>query len=177
MSQMRLPSAISSHEDHEACGACVNRRDFFEVGLGLAALALLSGVVPRGAAAASVGWTRAAARGGTLRYPTPAADGVQVDREHELIIVRQGSRLVAFALSCPHQRSMLRWREDDGIFQCTKHRSEYRPSGEYIKGRATRNMDRLAVSVEGTELVVDPSVVFKSDEDPRGWESAVATLP
>jgi len=154
----------------------VNRRDFFRVGLGAAALALLGTFVPGRADASLVGWTQATLRDGLLRFPIPAGDAVEVDRANEVIVVRSGTRLFAFALSCPHQRSMLRWREKDGIFQCTKHRSEYQPSGEYMKGRATRNMDRLAVSLEGGELVVDPSAVFHSDEDAAGWASAVAVL-
>ena len=158
------------------CGGCVDRRDFFKAGLGAAALALLGTLtLPRNAGAA-VRWTQATESGDTLRYPVPATDGVEIDKSNEVIVVRHEGQLMAFALSCPHQRSMLRWREKDGKFQCSKHRSEYTPSGEYTKGRATRNMDRLAVSLDGGQLVVDPSTGFHSDDDPQGWESAVITL-
>jgi len=98
-----------------------------------------------------------------------------VDKGAEIIVVRYQGMLAAFALSCPHQRSMLRWKPDKGFFQCTKHHSEYTPTGEYIKGRATRNMDRLAVSIEAGEVVVDAGTVYKSDEDPQGW--AAAAIP
>jgi Rieske Fe-S protein len=71
---------------------------------------------------------------------------------------------------------MLRWRPEDGIFQCTKHHSEYSPTGEYRKGRATRNMDRLAIRLEGAELVVDAGTVIQSDENAGGWAAAAVSV-
>lgn len=158
-----------------ACGGCVGRRDFFRLGLGAAALTLVASLLPSSASAA-VGWTLGTRRDGLLRYPVPPSDSVEIDRGSEVIIVRTRDMAMAFALSCPHQRSMLRWRDEDGKFQCTKHRSEYTPEGTYMKGRATRNMDRLAISLEGAELVVDPSTVFHSDDDPQEWEAAAVAL-
>lgn len=104
------------------------------------------------------------------------ADGVEIDKANAVILVRQGTAVFVFALSCPQQRSMLRWREEDGILQCSKHYSEYSCLGEFQKGRATRNMDRLAVRLEGNELVVDPDTVLQSDQDSGGWASAVVTV-
>ena len=176
MSEFLLPSPTSSEDDCEGCGSCVDRRDFFKAGLGAAALATLVAMFPEGAAAATVRWTRATTTEGLLRFPVPRTDGVEIDKANELILVRRGTTVFAFALSCPHQRSMLRWREEDGIFQCSKHHSEYSPLGEFQKGRATRNMDRLAVRLEGNEVVVDPDTLFQSDTDPHGWASAVVTV-
>lgn len=109
-----------------------------------------------------------------VSYPVPVEDGVSVDRDNELIIVREAGAVYAFALSCPHQRSMLKWREKDHQFRCTKHGSKYQPSGEYVSGRATRGMDRYAVTVEDGQIVVDLSRKYLQDEDPSGWESAAA---
>jgi Rieske Fe-S protein len=72
---------------------------------------------------------------------------------------------------------MLRWRDKKGIFQCTKHHSEYSPLGEFQKGRATRNMDRLAVEIVGGAVVVDPTRVFHSDDDAVGWAAAAVQAP
>jgi nitrite reductase/ring-hydroxylating ferredoxin subunit len=165
----------SQKESCDGCGSCgMDRRGFVALGLGLVAAAWL----PSELRAASIDSIRAAATSGVadeLRYPTPSSDGVQVDRDNEVILVRQGTTIAAFALSCPHQRSMLRWREKDGIFQCTKHHSQYLPTGEFQKGRATRNMDRLAIRVEGDEVVVNAGTIYHSDEDASGWDDAVAT--
>lgn len=177
MSEMKLTSPTSSEDDAcTGCGSCVGRRDFLRTGLGAAAVAALAALLPAGAEAAPVRWTRTLGSGGELRYPVPATDGVDVDRSNEVILVRHQGLVSAFALSCPHQRSMLRWREGDGIFQCTKHHSEYDPTGVFQKGRATRNMDRLLIRREGDELVVDPSTIYHSDEDAQGWASAAVKV-
>ena len=177
MSEMKLTSLTSNEdEDCTGCGSCVGRRDFLRTGLGAAAMAALAAFLPTRAEATPLRWTQALGRGGELRYPVPAADGVEVDRSNELILVRHQGVVTAFALSCPHQRSMLRWREGKEIFQCTKHHSEYDPMGVYQKGRATRNMDRLLVRLEGDEIVVDPSTTYHSDDDPQGWASAAVKV-
>ncbi len=157
-----------------ACEACPNRRDFVRWSIAAAAaLALL----PRNLRASPPRWITSRDGAGNLRYPVPSADGVEIDRSNEVILARTEGQIAAFALSCPHQRSMLRWRENDGIFQCTKHHSEYSPAGVYQKGRATRNMDRLAIRLEAGEVVVDPDTRFLSDDDPEGWAGAVVPVP
>jgi nitrite reductase/ring-hydroxylating ferredoxin subunit len=93
-----------------------------------------------------------------------------------VIIVRTAGKVYAFALSCPHQRAMLRVKGGDTAFLCPKHKSEYRIDGAYIRGRATRNMDRLAIRKEGTELVVDIDVEIHSDENAAAWAAAMVTL-
>jgi nitrite reductase/ring-hydroxylating ferredoxin subunit len=182
MREIKLPSlspranATADVEDAcEGCGSCVGRRDFVLRGFGALVAAAVMGTLPRSVAAQPIRWIQGTGSGAARRYPVPTDDGVHVDRAQEIIVVRYRGLLAAFALSCPHQRSMLRWKPDDGIFQCTKHHSEYKPTGEYIKGRATRNMDRLAVHIDGGELVVDVATVYKSDEDPSGW--ATAAIP
>jgi Rieske Fe-S protein len=178
MSEMKLTSLAASEGECAGCGSCPSRREFFRVGVGAAVVAAIAAVLPASAAGATpIRWVRSVGSGGALRYPVPTADGVDVDRDHEVILVRYQGTVAAFALSCPHQRSMLRWREGDGIFQCTKHHSEYSPTGVYLKGRATRNMDRLGISLDGSEVVIDPDTVYHSDEDPTGWASAVVQAP
>jgi nitrite reductase/ring-hydroxylating ferredoxin subunit len=107
------------------------------------------------------------------RYPIPAADGASIDRSHQVILVRSRSQVFAFALSCPHQNTALKWLPKDGRFQCPKHESRYKPDGTFIDGRATRNMDRFAIRLDAGSVVVDLSKWFQSDRDPHGWASAV----
>ena len=112
----------------------------------------------------------------TVRYPIPATDGVTIDKKNQVILVRFEKKAYAFALSCPHQNTALKWREEDHLFQCPKHKSQYDPAGTFLKGRATRNMDRLPIRIEGAELAVDVDHMFASDKDPKGWAAAAVTL-
>jgi nitrite reductase/ring-hydroxylating ferredoxin subunit len=164
----------------DACGACAlntDRRDFLAGSArALAALALL-GVLPRRAdALVAHNLTARAAKGQRLSYPIPAADGVSIDREHEVIVARHAGVLYAFALSCPHQHTALRWLENEARFQCPKHKSRYQPDGVFISGRATRGMDRFAVRAEGDALSVDLDTLYRQDQDPAGWGGAKVVL-
>ena len=111
------------------------------------------------------------------RYPIPAADGVSIDTKNDVIIARVGDSAYAFALACPHQNTALRWLKKDNRFQCPKHQSKYKPTGEFITGRATRNMDRLPIKLDGTSLVVDTSQEIRSDSDAGRWAAAVVKIP
>ncbi|MBC7844329.1 MAG: Rieske (2Fe-2S) protein [Gemmatimonadaceae bacterium] len=113
---------------------------------------------------------------GTAKYPIPAVDGATIDADNEVILVRTGGKVMAFALSCPHQRAMLKIKGGDTAFLCPKHKSEYRIDGEYIRGRATRSMDRRAITKDGRELVVDVDSVIQSDEDAAGWAAASVSV-
>ncbi len=181
MTMLKLPSVESAEpaeETCDACGSCLGRREFLRVGLGATVAAAVLATLPEALAAAPVRWIRAT--GGNddePRYPVPEEDGVHIDRDQEIILVRYQGMLAAFALSCPHQRAMLHWREKDQIFRCSKHHSEYSPNGVYLKGRATRNMDRYAISIQNGQIVVDKSTVFHSDDDPQGWASAEVPAP
>ena len=114
--------------------------------------------------------------GAEHRYPVPAADGVTIDKAAQVIVVRFQSHLYAFNLACPHQNQALRWLPKEGRFQCPKHESKYQPNGTFMNGRATRNMDRLAVRLDAGSLVVDVDTMFQSDKDPAGWAAAAVTI-
>ncbi|HEY0304045.1 MAG TPA: Rieske (2Fe-2S) protein [Longimicrobiales bacterium] len=148
------------------CTDCTNRRSFI-TRLALAATAL---VLPIDAIAA------AAHSNHGHHYPVPGADGAFIDRDSQVILVRWQNTIYAFALSCPHQRTALRWRDEDHRFQCPKHKSKYQPDGTFIEGRATRGMDRFHVALEGNEVVVDTSVLYKQDVDLAGWQHAFVTV-
>lgn len=140
------------------------------------ALAAISLSLPIRSATAKVLSSAVAGRK-LLSYPVPATDGADIDRGNEVILVRYRNEVFAFNLSCPHQNTALRWNETDMRFQCPKHHSQYQPDGEFITGRATRNMDRLAIRRDATNnIVVDPDTLYRSDEDAAEWKAAVVKL-
>jgi nitrite reductase/ring-hydroxylating ferredoxin subunit len=128
---------------------------------------------PREAAAMPIRLGEAlAVLGDEVTYPVPASDGATFDRDNEVILVRWKGELFAFALSCPHQNTALKWLDGDGRFQCPKHKSKYQPDGTFISGRATRNMDRFAIRKEGKGVVVNLAKMYKSDKQSALWDGA-----
>jgi Rieske Fe-S protein len=170
------PSASS-----DDCAGCTlhNRRDFLLDALRAGAAALVAiGMAPGGADAMPLRWISAiATKGGEHTYPVPAADGVEIDKDNEVILARSGKSVYAFALACPHQNTALRWDAGNNRFQCPKHKSKYRPDGTFIEGRATRSMDRYAVRLVGSSVAVDVDKVYQEDTDLTQWQHAVVTLP
>jgi nitrite reductase/ring-hydroxylating ferredoxin subunit len=166
----------SSVSECEGCTLGSSRREFLRhVGVALAALATLGAAGAE--AAMPITRTRALARiGPVARYPIPSADGAQIDMEQEVILVRWQGAIYAFNLSCPHQRTALKWLAEDARFQCPKHKSKYTPDGTFISGRATRGMDRFTIAKEGNEVVVDLSLMHKQDQDPAGWSAALVKV-
>ena len=113
---------------------------------------------------------------GERSYPVPAGDGVTIDRDAQVILVRFQQKVYAFALACPHENTALRWRERDVRFQCPRHESQYQPDGTFIQGRATRNMDRFAVRKDGGNVIVDTNHLYRSDQQKAEWASASAAV-
>jgi len=115
---------------------------------------------------------------GTLRtYPIPATDGAQVDKANDVILVRWQGAVYAFGLSCPHQNTSLRWDDRSHTFRCPKHHSEFTVTGNYIagSGRATRDMDRLAIRRDGANVSVDIDALYE-ETDGGKWSEAVVKL-
>jgi nitrite reductase/ring-hydroxylating ferredoxin subunit len=159
----------------DACPLVSDRREFLRSAAAFALGALAFSLPIRSATAKVV--TSAIGGRKMLSYQVPAADGAEIDRDNEVILVRYHSEVFAFNLSCPHQNTALRWNEDAARFQCPKHHSQYQPSGEFITGRATRNMDRLAIRRDANNnIVVDPDTMYQSDEDETAWNAAVIKL-
>jgi nitrite reductase/ring-hydroxylating ferredoxin subunit len=172
---------VFSKHDEDSCTECdvTGRRDFLLDALRAAAVALAAiGIAPSGANAMPLRWITALSSGAQEKsYPVPTADGVQIDKENEVILSRVGKQVFAFALACPHQNTALRWEAEDNRFQCPKHKSRYRADGTFIEGRATRSMDRYAVKLANNQIVVDVDKVFQEDMEKPAWQQAVVTLP
>ena len=160
------------------CGA-TGRRDFLLDALRAGAIALAAiGFSPGDAGAMPLRLTSALAASGTEKsYALPTADGVQIDKENEVILSRVGRQVYALALACPHQNTALRWEGDDHRFQCPKHKSTYRPDGSFIEGRATRSMDRYAIRLVGPNVVVDIDAIVQEDLDKARWLQAFVAVP
>ena len=164
-----------AHADCEGCPLIPERREFLRNAAAFAVAAISLGLPIRSVSAKVM----SSAIGGrkTLSYPLPAVDGADIDRDNEVILVRYKNEVFAFSLGCPHQNVALRWNETDMRFQCPKHHSQYQPSGEFITGRATRNMDRLSIRRDAaTNIIVDPDTLYQSDEDEAQWKAAVVKL-
>jgi Rieske Fe-S protein len=163
--------------DRDRCGCAetgFTRREFLSSAQWLAALAVSGIALQPGTAVAAV---RAVAEQGTERaYPLPSGDSVSIDRENDVIVVRQANSVCAFSLACPHENTALRWRLEDMRFQCPRHESKYQPDGTFISGRATRNMDRFAIRLDGQKVMVDLGKLYRSDQQKSSWEAAVVKL-
>lgn len=109
-------------------------------------------------------------------YPIPPADGVQIDKDLDVILSRTGGRVFAFNLACPHQNTAIRWDGGKGRFQCPKHKSVYTPEGVFVDGRATRGLDRFTVRKDGNSIVVNLDSLLQEDKNADNWKKAFVTL-
>ena len=155
-----------------------SRRDFVRDATAVVGTMLLGfGIDPARASALPVRLSTGSVRSpGMLSFALPATDGVTIDRKNEIILVRWQDFVFAFALSCPHQRTMLRWMEREQRFQCPKHKSKYRPDGAFISGRATRGMDRYPIRLQDGKVIVDGTRTIREDENAASWSDAVISI-
>jgi Rieske Fe-S protein len=171
----------TSRTTDDACTGCAPlhaRREFLRT-LAASAVGALVGLGASPDTAHALAMRVAGAserRGDESAYPVPDADGATIDTDNEVILVRYHNVAYAFALSCPHQNTGLKWLKDEGCFQCPKHKSRYQPDGSFIEGRATRGMDRYAVRHDGGKIVVDLGKLFEQDKDAAAWSAAHVVL-
>ena len=163
--------------DTRDCGGCPTRRQFVGCvsasltgALVLPAVADVIDLLPVLEAAG------VQANGSEHAYPIPAQDSVNIDKKAQIILVRHAQKVIAFNLACPHENTALKWRDNDKRFQCPKHDSKYTPDGVFKDGRATRNMDRLAIRRQGDQVLVSTDRLYQSDRQPKEWADAVVPL-
>ena len=173
MSDLPRPAA----DDCDACPLATRRSFLRDTALAVAGTFVMVGAAPRAARAMTVAFARAERISGNERtYPLPVQDGATIDRDAEVIVVRYEGKVYAFALSCPHQHTALRWEPQNTRFQCPKHHSKYQPDGTFISGRATRSMDRFALRRDGANIVVDTDKLYRQDRDAGDWSAASITV-
>jgi len=165
----------------DSCTNCAlgqSRRDFVrEAAVTAVGVLLALGISPEMAAAMRpTAITTRRRVGADPSYPIPAADGIQIDKKEQVILVRWKNEVFAFNLSCPHQNTALHWSDADHQFQCPKHHSRYQPDGTFIDGRATRNMDRFSLTKAGNDVVVHIDTMHKSDADKGAWTASVVSV-
>jgi Rieske Fe-S protein len=162
--------------DHDCSGECPIARRVFLKDVSVFAAALVAAGLAPSALSAATPVTALSRVKGEVKYPIPAADGVQFDDKNEVILVRYTGHVYAFALSCPHQNTALKKDPSGTGFYCTKHESRYKFDGQFISGRATRNMDRLVIRRDGNTVVVNVDKWYESDSEPTQWAGAQITL-
>jgi Rieske Fe-S protein len=170
----------SDKREHDCIGCPLgpNRRDFLQDAALIGVAGVLASLgLARPAAALTVTMIEALSCGKHgVSYDIPAGDGAQIDKDNEVILARWQNAVYAFNLSCPHQRTALRWNDSAKQFQCPKHKSKYMPDGELISGRATRGMDRLSIQRSGASVIVDIDTMYREDENESEWKAAVVRL-
>ena len=160
--------------DNHDCGDCplMDRRSFLKSAALLSASATVAftGVAN---ALPVVSGTRVGRE--EKSYPIPATDGVQIDKDLDVILSRTQGKMYAFNLACPHQNTAIKWDGGKGRFQCPKHKSVYTPEGVFVEGRATRGLDRFTVRKDGNSIVVNLDSLLQEDEDAEKWKKAFIT--
>ena len=166
-------------EDADCVVPASRRRFLRDTFLSVAGALVAVGMTNTAAFAVPLEFTEATrTRGQTRSYAIPATDGAQIDKQNEVILVRWQDALYAFSMACPHQNTALKWDERDHAFQCPKHHSKFQPNGAYVpdSGRATRAMDRFAISRDASGVIVDLDKLYEQDADGAAWAAASVAL-
>ncbi len=165
-----LPSDTSA-----GCPAVLDRRRFvLDAASAIGAALLAGGLVSTRAFASGVGEVAALAVGKIERsYALPAVDGVWVDVENRVCLVRTSRQLFAFSLECPHKGRLLEWTPAENRFYCPKHKVRFLTDGSRASGRRTPDLDRFALRLQQDRVIVAVDRVLAADVAPTEWAAAV----
>ncbi len=94
--------------------------------------------------------------GSPANFPPDTATYVS---EGRLYVTNAGTQLFALSQKCPHLGCKVPFCESSGRFECACHGSVFDIGGEWIEGPAPRGMDRIAMTLEGDNLVADTKKV------------------
>lgn len=79
-----------------------------------------------------------------------------VVEKHGVYLIKDDEGLFAFKGECPHLGCRFRWIENQNIFECPCHGSQFESDGSYISGPARKPLDRIALQFSSTgEIVAD----------------------
>lgn len=70
-----------------------------------------------------------------------------------------GSYWIALYQRCVHLGCTVPFRDNCVSFKCPCHGSHYNVTGEWLDGPAPRSLDRFAISLNGTDVVVDTATL------------------
>ena len=162
----------------EGCPRTADRRAFLrQMALMVAGTLAATGLSPSSVFATGARYVAPLTSGGAQRrYALPAADGVSIDGDNEVILARWQGHVYAFSLRCPHRGTALIWHADEARVFCPKHKARFRADGAHDSGRSTRSLDRYALRLDGGAVVVELDVLYRIDEDPTGWSAAMIVV-
>lgn len=105
---------------------------------------------PERAAALSVDFaTGRTAFRDAVSYAIPSQDGVTIDKDREVILVRYKQAVYAFSLSCPHQKTPLRWQEDEPSLQVPQAQEQVRAGWNIHRRQGDQEHGSLRHSAAG----------------------------
>lgn len=142
-----------------------------------------------GAGALAVGWSMIAAFGATVGgglqsfmvpkatlekpsifragmlsdYPEPGVYEKFKDTNNTWIVRDADGQLFALSTICTHLGCIPNWLNADKKFKCPCHGSGFYENGVNFEGPAPRPLERLKVTVDGQNLIVDKSVKFRQE--------------
>lgn len=160
------------------CPRLVDRRAFLrDASIAVGAALIASGLVPSQAFADGITSIVALPAGAQERaYPLPTADGVSVDADNRVALVRVNHQLFAFSLECPHRGRVLEWIDSEHRFYCSKHKARFTANGQHASGRHTPDLDRFALRVQQNRVIVSVDRVLAVDSTPAEWAGAVVRV-
>ena len=85
-----------------------------------------------------------------------------------------GSYWIALYQRCVHLGCTVPFRDDCVSFKCPCHGSHYNVDGEYIDGPAPRSLDRFAMSLSGTDVIVHTGTLNNHVQHPDNTTRIIA---
>jgi len=169
--------AVTEAAGH-VCPRLVDRRSFLrDASITVGAALLAGGLVPNQTFANGIASIAALPAGAQERaYALPTADGVWVDADNRVALVRVDRQIFAFSLECPHRGRVLEWTDAENRFYCSKHKARFIANGQHASGRRTPDLDRFALRVQQNRVVVSVDRVLASDTMPAEWARAVVRV-
>jgi cytochrome b6-f complex iron-sulfur subunit len=75
--------------------------------------------------------------------------------DQPMFVVRVAeSQVLAVSAVCTHMRCILRWRRDNGTFQCPCHDGAFDRTGNVLSGPPKRPLPQYAVEVRSDDIIV-----------------------
>jgi nitrite reductase/ring-hydroxylating ferredoxin subunit len=166
------------------CPRSLDRRSFLrDASIAVGAALIAGGLIPGQAFAdgiTSITALPAGAAGSAgmveRAYALPTADGVSVDIDSRVALVRVNRQIFAFSLECPHKGRLLEWNDSERRFYCSKHKARFSADGQHASGRRTPNLDRFALKVQGNRVIVAVDRVLAADSTPAEWAGAMVRV-